>query len=162
MVLVAISGVIDFHELVLLYQLRLWQDVILWLLVFTLTVVTGVDNSIILAIAGCMMLLVRRFGECIITAVTSLSYHCVPILLQDDLTFCNRNRPMCTSMFTSVAVVQPRLTVLGQLQVQAGNIRRKAKSFLKNRHLHQRRATVDGASEGLSLMHHLTETLFKS
>ncbi len=55
----AVFYVIDFHELVMLVRMRLWQDVALFLTIFFGTLQFGVDDSIFLALGGCMMLLVR-------------------------------------------------------------------------------------------------------
>jgi MFS superfamily sulfate permease-like transporter len=63
MVCVAIYGVIDFHELFLLIRLRLWLDTALWVIIFVVTFLLGVDNSILIALGGCVMLLVRRCGN---------------------------------------------------------------------------------------------------
>jgi MFS superfamily sulfate permease-like transporter len=55
----AVFYVIDFHELILLVRMRLWQDVALFLTIFFGTLQLGVDDSIFFALGGCMMLLVR-------------------------------------------------------------------------------------------------------
>lgn len=58
-VTVAVSRLIDLHELAFMLRMRAWIDLGLFVGMYVLTLLFGVQNSIIFAFAACMAMLVQ-------------------------------------------------------------------------------------------------------